>query len=254
MRYPILNVPVDVQTFEQAIAQLEAWLRAATPVFVSTCTVYTLMVAQDEPAAMRALQHADMVTTDGMPLVWLQKHAGYPAAERVYGPDLFLALCARTASQHTSHFFLGGTPGVAEKLAQVLQAKFPGMVIAGQEAPNVSQHALEVDPQLVERLNASGAQVIWVGLGSPKQDIWMDVYRPHLRAPLLIGVGAAFDFITGTKQQAPRWMMRAGLEWLFRLVTEPRRLWKRYLVYNTRFVCAILIDRMKRGSNQPSAS
>lgn len=253
MRYPILHVPVDVQTFQQAIDQLAAWLQGGAPRFVSTCTVYTLMVAQDDPAAMRALQHADMVTTDGMPLVWLQKQAGYEDAERVYGPDLFLALCARTESLHARHFLLGGSPGVGEKLAQVLQSKYPGIEIAGFEAPAVSSSG-EVDPQLVERLNASGAQVVWVGLGSPKQDLWMDVYRAHLRAPLLVGVGAAFDFLTGTKKQAPRWMMRAGLEWLFRLVSEPRRLWKRYLVYNTRFVCAILIDRIRTGLQQRADS
>lgn len=253
LRYPILHVPVDVQTFEQAIEQLAAWLRANEARFVSTCTVYTLMVAQDDTTAMRALQNADMVTTDGMPLVWLQKQAGYAHAERVYGPDLFLALTARTESQHARHFFLGGSPGVAEKLGEVLQAKYPGIEIAGHEAPAVSA-SVEVDPALVERLNASDAQIIWVGLGSPKQDIWMDVYRPHLRAPLLIGVGAAFDFLTGTKQQAPRWMMRAGLEWLFRLVSEPRRLWKRYLVYNTRFVCAILIDRIRTGLKPRAAA
>jgi N-acetylglucosaminyldiphosphoundecaprenol N-acetyl-beta-D-mannosaminyltransferase len=253
LRYPILNVPVDVQTFEQAISQLETWLQAGESRFVSTCTVYTLMVAQDDLAAMRALQNADMVTTDGMPLVWLQKQAGFAHAERVYGPDLFLALCARTENQHLRHFFLGGSPGVAEKLAQVLQVKYPGIEIAGFEAPAVSA-SVALDAQLVERLNASGAQLIWVGLGSPKQDIWMDVYRPHLRAPLLVGVGAAFDFLTGTKKQAPRWIMRAGLEWLFRLVTEPRRLWKRYLVYNSRFVCAILIDRIRTSLKQRAVS
>ena len=203
------------------------------------------MTAQDDPTALRALQRADMVTTDGMPLVWLQKRAGYAQAERVYGPDLFLQLCARTSTQPIKHFFLGGTPGVAEKLIAVLVDKYPGIGIAGHEAPNVSQ-PLKINTELVERLNASGADVIWVGLGSPKQDLWMDVYRPALNAPLLVGVGAAFDFIAGVKPQAPRWMMRAGLEWLFRLITEPRRLWKRYLVYNTRFIYAILISRIRR--------
>ncbi len=246
MRYDILNVPVNVQTFAEAISQLETWLQKGERCFVSTCTVYTIMTAQDDPAALRALQHADMVTTDGMPLVWLQKRAGYAGAERVYGPDLFLELCARTANRPVSHFFLGGAPGVADRLIDALQAKSPGISIAGQEAPSVPSHNLSIDAALAARLNASGADVIWVGLGSPKQDIWMDVYRPALSAPLLIGVGAAFDFVAGTKQQAPRWMMGAGLEWLFRLVSEPRRLWKRYLVYNTRFVYAMLKSRLSR--------
>jgi N-acetylglucosaminyldiphosphoundecaprenol N-acetyl-beta-D-mannosaminyltransferase len=240
-----------VQTFDEALSRLQTWLGDGGRRFVSTCTVYTVMTAQDDPAALHALQHADMVTTDGMPLVWLQKRAGYAQAERVYGPDLFLELCARTANQPTKHFFLGGAPGIAEKLIAVLEEKYPGIGIAGHEAPDVRRYPLEIDSGLVERLNASGADVIWVGLGSPKQDVWMDVYRPALNAPLLVGVGAAFDFIAGVKPQAPRWIMRAGLEWLFRLITEPRRLWKRYLVYNTRFICAILVNRIRKNASTP---
>jgi N-acetylglucosaminyldiphosphoundecaprenol N-acetyl-beta-D-mannosaminyltransferase len=135
-------------------------------------------------------------------------------------------------------------PGVAKKLAETLQRQHPKLNVGGYEAPDVSASAIEVDTALVERLNQSGADVIWVGLGSPKQDLWMYAYRPHLKATLLVGVGAAFDFIAGTKQQAPRWMMRMGLEWLFRLVSEPRRLWKRYLVYNSRFVYAIAAEKL----------
>ncbi|MEP7290563.1 MAG: WecB/TagA/CpsF family glycosyltransferase [Chloroflexota bacterium] len=254
LRYSILDVPVDVQSFDEALAQLQGWVSSKARCFVSTCTVYTIMTAQDNDAAMIALQHADMVTTDGMPLVWLQKRAGYKQAERVYGPDLFLALCARTERQDVKHFFLGGTPGVAEKLGAALQGKYPQIKIAGHEAPQVSAAVLPIDVRLVERLNASGADVIWVGLGSPKQDIWMDVYRPALNASLLIGVGAAFDFIAGIKPQAPRWMMRSGLEWAFRLITEPRRLWKRYLVYNSRFVYALVLNGLRSRLEQRASS
>lgn len=214
-----------------------------------------MMIAQKDAAALSALQHATMVTTDGMPLVWLQKRAGFKQAERVYGPDLFLELCARTETQHVRHFFLGGDPGVAEQLKANLLAKYPGMIIAGHEAPNVgSDHSqMTVDPALVKRLNDSEADIIWVGLGAPKQDVWMEIYRPVLNATLLVGVGAAFDFIAGTKKQAPQWMQENGLEWLFRLVSEPRRLWKRYLVYNTLFICAILQWRIEKMFKQRGA-
>jgi N-acetylglucosaminyldiphosphoundecaprenol N-acetyl-beta-D-mannosaminyltransferase len=153
---------------------------------------------------------------------------------------VLLALCQRTAGQNVQHFFFGGLPGVADRLAETLTGQFPGLRIVGTECPPVADVGSTLDKALVERLNASGAQVIWVGLGSPKQDLWMALYRPHLTAPLLIGVGAAFDFLSGTKRQAPRWMRRSGLEWVFRLVQEPRRLWKRYLVYNTLFVWQIM--------------
>lgn len=213
------------------------------------------MIAQKDAAALSALQHATMVTTDGMPLVWLQKRAGFKQAERVYGPDLFLEMCARTETQHVKHFFLGGDPGVAEQLKANLLAKYPGMIIVGHEAPNVgSDHSqMAVDPALVKRLNDSEADIVWVGLGAPKQDVWMEIYRPVLNATLLVGVGAAFDFIAGTKKQAPQWMQQNGLEWLFRLVSEPRRLWKRYMVYNTLFICAILQWRIEKMFKQRGA-
>lgn len=245
MQYPILNVPVNVQTLGQAVASLREWLALGEQRYVSTCTVYTVMAAQDDPAILKALRHADMVTADGMPLVWLQRAAGHSEAGRVYGPDLFLALCEQTADQSARHYFLGGMPGVAEKLVEALYTRFPGLNVCGSFAPRVSETAA-VDPDVVERINAAQPDVVWVGLGSPKQDLWMYQHRPLLNASLLIGVGAAFDFIAGTKRQAPLWMRRSGLEWLFRLLTEPGRLWKRYLVYNSRFVLAVIRDRMRR--------
>lgn len=200
------------------------------------------MAAQDDPAVMDALRGADMVTADGMPLVWLQRAEGFHDAGRVYGPDLLLALCELTATEDARHYFLGGEPGVAEKLAAALRAKFPDITISGYSAPSVSGTVETADPDLIERINAARADVVWVGLGAPKQDLWMCRYRPHLDASLLIGVGAAFDFIAGTKRQAPRWMRSVGLEWLFRLLNEPGRLWRRYLIYNSRFVYAIFRD------------
>ena len=236
----ILGVQTDAQPFEQAVNQLLQWATGKTGRYVSTCPVYTLMMCRENPQVMQAVNGADMVTADGMPIVWVQRRRGYTDAERVYGPDVMEALMARTANTTTSHYFWGGLPGVADTLVQRLKAQHPALKIAGTYSPPVSAVGDKPDSEVVERLNNSGADVIWVGLGSPKQDLWMMRYRPVLRAPLLIGVGAAFDMLAGVKSQAPHWMQRNGLEWVFRLAQEPRRLGRRYLVYNPLFVWHVL--------------
>ncbi len=247
MHCEILSIPVDAQPFAAALETLNTWAQEAEGRrYVCTCPVYTLMQARDHAEVGAALRGAAMVTADGMPLVWVQRRTGCAQAERVYGPDVLLALCAKTAGTPVGHYFYGGLPGIPEMLTANLRARFPALHIAGLYSPPVAPLETIPDPAVIARLNASGADVIWVGLGSPKQDLWMALYRPLLDAPLLIGVGAAFDFIAGAKAQAPRWMQRSGLEWLFRLTQEPGRLWQRYLVYNTRFVWALLMNR--RGS------
>jgi len=172
---------------------------------------------------------------------------GESFAERVYGPDLTLALLARFNGDPTvSHFFLGGLEGVPALLVQSLKARYPQLAIAGAFSPPVGDVGDAPDASIVERVNASGASIVWVGLGSPKQDLWMNLYRPVLNAPLLIGIGAAFDFLSGTKSQAPKWMQKRGLEWLYRLYQEPRRLGKRYLVYNAKFAAAVINNRLRK--------
>lgn len=236
----ILGVQTDAQGFDEAIRTLQAWAGDSTPRYVSTCPVYTLMMCREKPAVMQAVNGADMVTADGMPIVWVQRRRGHQHAERVYGPDVMEALCASTANTPIQHYFWGGLPGVADTLVERLHTKHPTLKVAGTFSPPVSAVGDKPDTAVVEKLNASGADVIWVGLGSPKQDQWMQLYRPALRAPLLIGVGAAFDMLAGVKSQAPRWMQRSGLEWVFRLAQEPRRLGRRYLVYNPLFVWHVL--------------
>jgi N-acetylglucosaminyldiphosphoundecaprenol N-acetyl-beta-D-mannosaminyltransferase len=240
MRVPILDIPVDAQTLDEAVKTLADWAAQPHKRYVSTCPVYTLMIARENPRMRLALEHADMVTADGMPLVWLQRRLGYSQAERVYGPDVVRALCQKTADGEIRHFFWGGLPGVAEQLVQQLQRTSPGLQIAGFYSPPVEEISDTPNPAVIESLNNANAHIIWVGLGSPKQDLWMSLYRPVLDAPLLIGVGAAFDFIAATKSQAPQWMQRRGLEWLFRLSREPGRLWRRYLIYNSRFIWSVL--------------
>jgi N-acetylglucosaminyldiphosphoundecaprenol N-acetyl-beta-D-mannosaminyltransferase len=235
----LLDVPTDAQTFDAALETLSAWAADRDGRrYVCTCPVYTLMMCREQPAVMQAVSGADMVTADGMPIVWLQRRLGQPDAERVYGPDLMLALCQRVPQAR--HFFWGGLPGVGERLVERLRARSPALQVAGVYAPPVAPVGSEPDREALARINQSGADVVWVGLGSPKQDVWMALHRPHLNAPLLIGVGAAFDLLSGVKRQAPAWMRRAGLEWAFRLIQEPRRLAKRYLVYNPKFVWLVL--------------
>lgn len=238
-RLNLLEVPTDAQSFAEAIATLLAWAPdRETPRYVCTCPVYTLMIAREQPAVLQALRGAAMVTADGMPIVWLQRRLGAPNAERVYGPDIMLALCEAGAAAGVRHALWGGAPGVPESLATALRARIPSVRIVDAYSPPFAPLGDAPDPHTVAHLNAIDADVIWVGLGSPKQDLWAALYRPALRSPLIIVVGAAFDLLSGTKRQAPRWMQRSGTEWLFRLAQEPGRLARRYFVYNPRFVWA----------------
>jgi N-acetylglucosaminyldiphosphoundecaprenol N-acetyl-beta-D-mannosaminyltransferase len=183
-----------------------------------------------------------MVTPDGVPLVWASHWLGHREVSRVYGPDLLMAACERSLQSGWSHYFYGGADGVPEKLGSNLRVRFPGIKIAGMESPPFRKLSPEEDQAAVERINASGADILWVGLGAPKQEYWMAEHLGKIKAPVMIGVGAAFDFHAGVKKQAPLWMRRNGLEWVFRLASEPRRLWKRYLVNNPRFLWNVFLQ------------
>lgn len=238
---PLFGIRTTVQTFDGGVSRMMQWvLQGTTTRYVSMANVYSLMLTQEDPAVRRCFEEADMVTADGMPIVWLQRRAGYVQGERVYGPDVMQALSERLLPFHKRHYFIGGLPGVAQRLAHTMQARYPGLCVAGHESPPI--RPIEAHPQaaVIERINASGADVVWVGLGTPKQDQWMNLYRSHLRASLLVGVGAAFDFLSGNKPQAPYWMQRSGLEWAFRFATEPRRLARRYIRYNLIFMVRVL--------------
>ena len=172
----------------------------------------------------RIHEGAGLVTPDGMPLVWMAHLLGHSRVERVYGPDLLLACCEMSTRRGYRHFFYGGAPGVGERLAARLEARFPGLSVAGLYSPPFRPLTPEEDAALVDRIDAARPDIVWVGLSTPKQERWMAAHVGRLQAPVLVGVGAAFDFHAGVKRQAPRWMRRSGLEWSFRLMTEPRRL------------------------------
>ncbi len=233
VRVSAFDLPAAVAEFDRAIAQ-------GRRTYASTCPAYTLMQGHERPEVRAALNGADWVTPDGMAVVWALAWFGAQHAGRVYGPDLMLALTEVSARKGYTQYYLGGEPGVADDLAAKMQQRFPGLKVVGADCPPFRPLTSDEEEAMLQQINASGAHIVWVGLGSPKQDLWMARYRPVLLPPLLIGVGAAFDFLTGRKPQAPRWMQRSGLEWIHRLAHEPRRLWRRYLIYNPRFILAIL--------------
>jgi N-acetylglucosaminyldiphosphoundecaprenol N-acetyl-beta-D-mannosaminyltransferase len=243
----ILGMPIHAQRFEDAIQTLVGWAAEPTGRYVCTCPVYTLMLTREQPELREAILKADMTTADGMPLVWVQRRRGFRQAERVYGPDILMALCQATAESGVRHFFLGGGLGVADALVRRLKTQFPALQVAGTLAPVIERIAVE--PDIVEQVNAAQPHIVWVGLGSPKQDVWMAAHRSALPC-LMIGVGAAFDMFAGRKRQAPRWLRRMSLEWVFRLIQEPRRLWRRYILYNPRFVFAILREEWRQAQER----
>ena len=241
-RVNVLGVGISALNLDQAIDQIEAWIANDDRKYVNLCTVHTVMECQHD-GRLRALVNASGLSTpDGMPLVWLSRLHGHREAGRVYGPDLMLALCDRGRAKGLRHFFYGGAPGVTDRLVGNLRSRYPGVVVAGTHTPPFRPTGAREDPDVIDALNQATPHIVWVGLGTPKQDYWVANHRAVLGAPVLIAVGAAFDFHAGVLRQAPRWMQRNGLEWLFRLLQEPRRLAFRYLVYNPLFLFRIVIQ------------
>ena len=238
----LLGVGVSAFDLPTAVREMSQAVVDGRRVYACTCPVYTLMQAYERPEVRAALAGAEWVTPDGVPVAWSLRRLGAHNVGRVYGPDLLLALTEISAARGYRQYYLGGAPGVAEALGATLRGRYPGLPIAGTFAPPFRELTDEDELAMLQKINSSGAQIVWIGLGSPKQDLWMARYRPRLAAPLLVGVGAAFDFMTGRQHQAPKWMQRSGLEWLFRLAASPRRLWRRYLLYNPKFMLLISLQ------------
>jgi N-acetylglucosaminyldiphosphoundecaprenol N-acetyl-beta-D-mannosaminyltransferase len=233
----VLGIPLAVADYEHVLDWMDATIAAGARAYVTAAAVNLVMSAQEDPAARAALLGATLAVPDGQPLVWALRALGHSSATRVYGPDLMALACARGANMGTRMFLYGGrTRDALALLEERLRARFPGLVIAGGHSPPFRDLSSEEEQAVIAEVNSSGADVVWVGTGQPKQEKWMLRMRPHLSAPLLVGVGAAFDFHAGLVPQAPPWMQRAGLEWSYRLAREPRRLWRRYARYNPRFI------------------
>jgi N-acetylglucosaminyldiphosphoundecaprenol N-acetyl-beta-D-mannosaminyltransferase len=244
----ILGVEVSAINMEMALHTIEDWIARRESHYVCVTGVHGVMESQRDEEVRRIHNAAGLVTPDGMPLVWLGRLMGFSHVERVYGPDLMLALCARSVTQGYRHFFYGGAPGVAETLALRLQSRFPSLQVSGTYSPPFRPLTPEEDVAVIRCINAVQPDIVWVGVSTPKQECWMIEHVGRLCAPVLIGVGAAFDFHAGVKRQAPRWMQHSGFEWLFRLMTEPRRLWRRYLINNCCFLWLILLQALGKTS------
>lgn len=231
----VLGMRVDRTDYRHAAALVRDWALESASRYVCVATVNNVMEAHDCADFQRVMNQADLVTPDGMPLVWGLRLLGLSDAERVYGPDLTPALLEMASTNAVPVGFFGASPSTLAALRRILNQRYPQLQTAYFYSPPFRTLTIEEDREVVNEINRSGAKILFIGLNTPKQDYWMAAHRDRVQA-VMIGVGAAFDFLAGTKRQAPRWMMRIGLEWFFRLVSEPRRLWKRYLKHNPRFV------------------
>ena len=225
------------------ILKMEDWIRDREKAhFIAVTGMHGISVAQDEEGFKQILNTADMVVPDGMPLVLLGRRRGYHLPRRVYGPELMEVFCQQTGPRY-GHFFYGGAPGVAEALAEKLKTRF-GTRILGNYCPPFRKLTPEENARVDDLINELQPDIVWVGLSTPKQECWMYEHRHKIQAPVLIGVGAAFDFISGRKKSTPQWIGDHGFEWLFRLISEPRRLWRRYLIGGSCFMFRLVLERL----------
>jgi len=231
----ILGTRVHPSNYADATGRILGWASRSESRYVCVANVHMLMEAHDDPTFRDVVNGADFVTSDGMPLVWLLRARGYKSAERVYGPDLTPAICSAAATAGIPVGFFGGEDSVRIAMVDRLRERFPTLDVVYSYSPPFRPLSAEEEAEIVNDINASGARILFVGLGCPKQERWMARHVGRVDA-VMIGVGAAFDFIAGTKPKAPPALQRFGLEWLFRLACEPRRLWRRYLYHNPRFV------------------
>jgi N-acetylglucosaminyldiphosphoundecaprenol N-acetyl-beta-D-mannosaminyltransferase len=247
-RVDVLGVQVSAVTMDQALDVLDRWIIEGDREYVCVTGVHGVMESRRNETLRQIHNRAGLVTPDGMPLVWWSHWRGERHTRRVYGPDLMLACCERSITTGYRHFFYGGNDGVADLLARRLSRRFPGLTVAGTYTPPFRPLTFQEDEDAVKRINDAAPDVVWVGLSTPKQEYWMAEHVGRIEAPALIGVGAAFDFHAGLKRQAPVWMQQHGFEWLFRLGSEPRRLWKRYLINNPAFMWLALQELWHSGA------
>lgn len=250
-RRHVLSAAIDGVSWDDVLARIAKWSARHESRYVCVCNVHSVVTANGDPEFRAVVNGADLATPDGAPVVWMLRKLGLDGQQRISGPDLMWRYCEQAAARGESIYLYGGTPQTLELLQQRLLANFPALRIAGAWSPPFRELTAEEDEAVVARINGSGAGTVWVSLGCPKQEKWIAARRGRVNA-VMIGVGAAFNFHAGTIKRAPAWMQDWGLEWLHRLASEPRRLWKRYLVTNTLFVLGassqLLRIRMKTHS------
>lgn len=241
----VLQTPIDVVDWPTALGRIERWAAKRESRYVCACNAHAIVAAAQDSRFREVLADADMATPDGAPVAWMIRRLGHPRQQRVNGPDLMVRCCERAAINGTSVYLLGSTPETLVALQHQLGRQFSTLQIAGASSPPFRPLSQEEDQALVTRLNGSGAGIVFVSLGCPKQEQWMAEHRGRVHA-VMIGVGAAFDFHAGMIERAPSWMQNNGLEWLHRLLTEPLRLWRRYLVTNTLFILGAASQFMRQ--------
>lgn len=246
----ILGVRVHATNLAKAMEKIDRWIAERRSYYVCPAPAHTVMESRGDVELRRSLNSSGLTTPDGMSLVWLLMLKGHRNVNRVYGPDLLLGICERGLARGYQHYFYGGHRHALEALTSNLQSRIAGLAIAGAHSPPFRALSSAEDQAVVDEINRARPDIVWVGLGSPKQEKWMAAHRDRLEAPVLIGVGAAFDFLSGRKPQAPRWMQRAGLEWAFRLATEPTRLWPRYRQYPL-FIVLVLAEALGLRKSPP---
>ena len=243
-RANILGVGIHAINMEITLSTIDRWVSQREPHYVCLTTVHGVMLCQRDKKLWYILNSAGLVAPVGMPLVWLSRLKGFSQIARVRDPELMFAVGERSAQKNYRHFIYGGAEGVPELLAEEFTRRYPGLVITGTFSPPFRPLTREEDDQVVQMINESQADIVWVALGCPKQERWMAAHVGRLSAPVLIGVGAGIDFVTKQKREAPRWMQQIALEWLFRFINEPRRLWYRSLVCNPLFVLHIMAQTL----------
>lgn len=241
-KFYILNVGISAIDMNDARSLIENAIMKRQKEYICVCPVSTIMECKRDKMVLESVNSASLAAPDGMPSVWIGRMLGYKNIKRVYGPELMQEICDVSEKNGYKIFFYGSSANILNKLKEKLNKKYPALVISGAYSPPFRQLTKEEDDKIVEEINNKHPDIIWVGLGSPKQDLWMYQHRDRINAPLMIGVGAAFDFLSGVKPQAPRWIRNNGFEWLFRLITEPNRLWRRYLIDNPLFIYYIVVE------------
>jgi N-acetylglucosaminyldiphosphoundecaprenol N-acetyl-beta-D-mannosaminyltransferase len=243
----VLGVRVSAINLPKAVFLADTAIWAGKKGYICVTGVHGVMEAQKDPVFRETLNNALINTPDGMPMSWIGWLSGFRSMDRVYGPDFMLAMCELSVRRGYRQFLLGGKPGVAQALKSSLQSRFPGLNVVGTYTPPFRPLTSEEEDSLFDQVRAAKPDIIWVGLSTPKQEKFMATYAARLGVPLMVGVGAAFDIHTGQIQDAPNWAKRSGLQWLHRLVQEPRRLAPRYLQNNPRFVFLVSCQLVRRG-------
>ena len=244
-RLSLLDVHIDTLSWESTIGRIRKWAEHRESRYICLCNVHSLVTGYRSPELRQAIERADTAAPDGMPVAWLMRRRGVLGQERIDGPGLMWRYAEQAALDGTPIFLFGATQATLDRLIQNLRYHFPALHIAGYDSPPFRALTPAEEDAVVEKITRSGAAVVFVGLGCPRQELWMADIAWRIPA-VLIGVGAAFDFHAGVVKRAPAWMQRNGLEWFYRFCSEPRRLWRRYLVTNSLFVYYLIRDRLRK--------